>query len=875
VHRRRHSISITALVTLLLSPSLAAAEDAMQASADIDGDGQPETVALRPGADERHVLVVDGRVTEHETPSARVVGSTGTAELRPIEMAGNRRAALYRAPLQGEGLAYEAVLFIGRGGAPSVVWAGVTGLRGDRGSRWGDRVIVDDLDGDGHSDVLVAAVAEEVPLCGVDQPELFPRALNPATGQLSTVILNRMRGLQVDEVSLEASRTNPGTLAPTPMLQVASFAIASTNVGDRGSVEGLAAPRALADGDRSTAWIEGRPTKGTGEFVTARLLPGPYQVKALALTLSPAAPSGSDQPNPGPQLGRLRTFTVLIGTQDGLHRFLVTVPEDPASYPGEPVWVQLPEPLTASCLSVVLGDVFGGRRAPSSTAIAEIEVFTDLDFEGGPERLLQALREGHADVEVVLRALGARAVPLIQEQWSDLDLSARRRTARVLASLEDASAAPLLVEAALGPDERTAREAAEGVIALGDEALAPLAEGLQDESAPRRARAAELMGQIGTVAAAERLVERLVSGPPEQDDAALERALHQALSSAGDAARAATIEGIAHATGSSRRVLLSALAPVEPSEREAYARAVIELWQEATTFEDRYRVLTLAGGGGSLSSLIQMVSGVLRSDEDRYLRAHAAEVLGQMGSSDGAGRREATDQLSQGASDEWTGVRLAVANALGRVDPAMGRSTLTTLMSDRWPVVRAAALESIASRGVDSGSLAPVSKALSDRSHVVQIAAARLLGASKVPGALEPLRTLALDDDQHVEARQEAARAIGQLCSSQAQAALVELLGRGLEDRRTPDQVRVAAAAASALASFHSAEVGQLLTRASRGGPVGLRLAAIESLGIGGHPGAREVLQALTQDPMPPLRAAAASALRNLENATERTTCPE
>lgn len=872
---RRNSFNgIVIALSLALYPSLALAEDASIARADIDGDGQDETVALRPGANERHLLVVQGQATSRDLPSARVGASAGDAELRPVEMARNRRAAVYRAPLEGGGIAYEAVMLIDRRGAPTVIWAGITGLRGDRGSRWGDRVIVDDLDGDGRSDILVASIAEEVPLCGVEGPELFPRALEPASGRLRPVILNRLRNVQADEVPLEASRTNPGTQSPSPMLQVTSLAIASTNAGDRGTVEGLAAPRAITDGNPSTVWVEGRPGPGAGEFVTARLLPGPYRVQALALTLTPSPPPAGGTAATAPPLGRLRTFTVLLDGADGVHRFLVTVPDDPSGYPGQPVWIQLPEPIRASCLSIVLGEVFGGRRAPSSTAIAELGVFTDLDFEGGPERLLAALREGTADVEVVLRALGGRALPLLNDQWSDLDTSSRRRVVRALVDLEDPAAASILADAALGTDPRAAEAAREGIITLGDEGLDALVEGLASDSEARRARAATMIGAIGTTAATERLVQHALNGPPEADLPQIGRALRQSIRSAGGPARAAVFEGLENANGHASQILLGAIAPVAPEEREQYANAVAELWSQVDTFEDRYRVLSLASGAGPQTALLRLVSEVLTSDEDRYLRAHAAEVLGRMG--EGSDTAQAVIRsLVSGASDQWTGVRLVVAHALGRIDPTRSRATLSTLMSDSWPVVRAAALRALARGGIEGGALGPLTSALSDQSHLVQVMAARLLGGLGSSQGLAPLHTLAQNNDQNIEARRAAARAMGQLCSSQAQTALLELLGRGLEDRRTEDQARVAAEAAGALASYPSPEVVQMLSRAAQGGPVGLRLAAIESLGLGNHPGAREVLQGLTEDSMPQLSAAAAAALRDLELEHERRTCPE
>jgi HEAT repeat protein len=866
VHRVSWFIGILVAAVATI-PDVSLAEEAGRAEVDVDGDGRPETVALRSRGDGQHVLVVDGVVSAHSVSSSLV--GTGAAQLRSVDLGRGRRAAHYRVPLTGERLAFEAILSVARGGALSVAWAGVTGLRGDPGSRWGERVIVDDLTGEGHPSVLVASVAEEVPLCGVAEPELFPRALDPSTGQMRPVMLNRLRRMQTAETPLEVSSANPGTLTPTPALEVASFAVASTIVGDRGVVEGLAAPRALVDGDRSTSWVEGRPGPGTGEFVTARLLPGPYRVRAVALTLAPA-PGGQ---SPAAGLGRLRTFSLLLEGASGVRRYRVTVPTDPAGAPGVPVWVLLPEPVQASCLSLVLGEVYGSGRGaaaapPSSTAVSEVEIYTDLDFEGGPELLLAALREGTADVEVALRALGARAVPLLQEPWSDLDTAARRRAIRVLASLEDPAAAPLLVEAALGTDPGAAEQARAGLVTLGAQALPALTVPLEATDAAQRASAAQIIGDIGTVEAIELLARRLSASPPppEPDVRGLRRALGRALERAGQPGRDSVLGFAEEAHGRARQALLAVLAPAAPAEQERFARLVIDGWERATTFEDRFRLLTIAAGAGRNEALLRMAAEALRDPGDRYLRAHAAVTLGRMGHEAGVAS-EVVGPLAAAARDEWTGVRLAVATALGLVDPAVSRAALSGLLGDPWPVVRAAAATSVARAGVGGGALPLLVTALADRSPLVQANAAHLLGELGTPEALAPLRELAEDEDRPVESRQAAARAIGALCSSDAEATLVELLDSGAEGRPSPADTRVAAAAASALARFGSVEIGQRLVSAARGGPAGLRLAAIEALGQGRHPGAREALEALTEDPLAPLRAAAAAALRRLGEA--------
>ena len=860
-HAARINTAWLVAAVILSIASSGRGEEAISARADLNGDGTPDVAELR-GSDEGRALFLNGNQTEAEVGSTDFAAAG--AELRPIALARGQRAGLFRAPLAREGLAFEALLLV-RGRRISVVWSGITGLRGDRGTRWGERIIVEDLTGDGHDDIVVASIADEVPLCGVAHPELFPRALDPASGRLRPVILNRLRGLDGEPPSIEGTRGSPGPLGDSPSIEVATWAVASTIVGDRGVVEGLAAPRALADGDLGTSWIEGRPGPGTHEFVTARLLPGPYRVQALALTLAPRA---SDEDG-GVELGRSRSLTLLIGGADGVQRFSIDIPEDPDGYRGEPLWVSLPEPISASCISLVLGRVHGGRRAPSATAIAEVDVFTDLDFDGGAERLVEAFAEGTADAEVLLRALGARAVPLLSARWSVLDSPVRRRATRVMADLEEPAAAELLVRAVASTDDATAREARRGLISLGDDSLDALGGLLGGDDAEHRGVAALLVGEIGSESAISLLLSRLSEAPTE-DHSALRLALSAALEDADSPGRQAALEGAAEASGAVRLVLLTGLNPAAPEERETFARLVSESWEAAESFEDRYRVLTLAGGGGPVEQLRALAGQVLREEEDRYLRAHAAKALGFM-----EAHPSTLAHLSHAAQDDWAGARLAAARAIGHAAPEKGRATLLRLLrNDGWPVVRSAAAESL-TRGPVEGSVPPLVEALADDSSMVQVTACRLLGDLGRAETLAPLLALAENGEAPVDSRQAAARAIGALCSTEARAVLLTLIQRGRERRATSEQARVAAAAIEALAFYRGEDIDALIIAAAREGVAGLRMSAIEALGHRGSDEARAALEALTEDPTPLLSAAAATSLRLLEVAPRAPSCPE
>jgi HEAT repeat protein len=130
---------------------------------------------------------------------------------------------------------------------------------------------------------------------------------------------------------------------------------------------------------------------------------------------------------------------------------------------------------------------------------------------------------------------------------------------------------------------------------------------------------------------------------------------------------------------------------------------------------------------------------------------------------------------------------------------------------------------------------------------------------------VDPLSALANDARAQVSVREAAAQALGATCLEAARDPLAHLVETGSAPDTTPAGARVGAAALHALARFDGEAVTEILARAADGRLTGLRLAAIEALGLRGDRSSRQALERLSRDAAPAVSAAAATALRRLD----------
>ncbi|OHT82820.1 fumarate reductase/succinate dehydrogenase flavoprotein subunit [Mycobacteroides saopaulense] len=132
--------------------------------------------------------------------------------------------------------------------------------------------------------------------------------------------------------------------------------------------------------------------------------------------------------------------------------------------------------------------------------------------------------------------------------------------------------------------------------------------------------------------------------------------------------------------------------------------------------------------------------------------------------------------IGTAADDDNREVRIAVANGLAKL--AAGGETVRALVSDRDPLVRAAALTAIGTLGVDDGIFDAVEEALRAPAWQIRQGAVRALAGASPEQALPPLgRALA---DPHLDVRKSAVLSLSQWAS--AEPAAREALTGALDD---------------------------------------------------------------------------------------------
>ncbi|KRD20312.1 oxidoreductase [Mycobacterium sp. Root265] len=155
------------------------------------------------------------------------------------------------------------------------------------------------------------------------------------------------------------------------------------------------------------------------------------------------------------------------------------------------------------------------------------------------------------------------------------------------------------------------------------------------------------------------------------------------------------------------------------------------------------------------------------TDADQRVRIEAVRALVSVDDADG---------VAAAAGDDSREVRIAVANALGTL--RAGATTVRTLLADRDPLVRAAALAALGSLGDADGDVTAIERALVEPAWQVRVGAARALSGASAAVAVPPLsRALA---DAHLDVRKAAVLSLTRWAESEAAAR--DALGLALKD---------------------------------------------------------------------------------------------
>lgn len=635
-----------------------------------------------------------------------------------------------------------AVVAWARGHA-RLVWSGRLGLHGDAGERTADVLDLTDRTGDGRPDVVVGLSREGLGRCDGGVALLAPRALT-STGELRSVELRR--GLGAEAPARAATPTTPGPTGE-PLLRALRFAGATSTAGESEPL--LAAPpRALTDGDATTAWAEGRPGGGDGELLAGRW-ESDVPIRALRLR------SGGGVALP-------RAITLHLGA----HAERVTVPDGATD-----AWIPFEPAIEASCVSIVIDEGAAG----GTTGFSEISAYTEPDFGRGIDALVDELvAEGpHGDdVATWLGRVGAPACAALDAAWDRLGTLGRLRAMRVAGAVRDAAGAALLGRGAADEATEVREEALRLLVSRG--ALDVVAEraidaGAAGDDAARALARVERprLTSPGTVlaaleAGADRPALRLAAARVASTDAA---AL-EAFSGASPTALAALALGLTD----------DGLGARGREERGALALRSIEAASAgASAFVDRYR-LALAARGLASDAVDAWLAAQVTSAEEWMQRDAALEALGT---------RASAEVLAHALADGYPRVRVRAVSLAGARDD---RAAVTAALADPWPTVRLAAVIAL-------GDAETARAALDDRVALVRVGAIEVLtrlGDRTARGVIEARLT---DRDEWPEVLRASLSYVEALCLVESGPAVASVVRRGArEDAWAPD-VEVALAA--------------------------------------------------------------------------------
>jgi HEAT repeat protein len=778
---------------------------------DVDGDGTMDDVSVE--ADGKIVVVRSGHAASQRLASAPWKITKVTLRAGPVE---GRRVLDVRADLVSEGagsLTEVMLLTMDPGGQLAVLWQGVLGPQG-RDGEWMRRIIVE------PNGVLVYEERPGVERCDGTGTFLYPRRLDVTSRQLQPVAL--VPSVPKGAVALVPTRTPPAGLDDTSAPTVFRFTGASTQVGDGGSAAGLRIPRELDDGDPTTAWSEGLGGAGRGEFFTAlgdgalapvmalRVIPGDASTKTSFL-----------------EANRLKRVLILAGKTDS---FVVDFPADPSPAAW---WIVLPRPVKATCLSVVIDEVYPGRSvsppAFGRTAISELAVLTALDggvaglahltaqvATGGPQAESAARHLQRRGPDGVRALLDALAAPHPREEQARLRLALARTG-------DPAGAAEVVAAFREQPEVQALRT---GLLAMGPGSVAPLAALAADDKASQTARvaAAELLGKHP--GAREALVDLLGKGPR--------------------AVRTAVTRGLGARREDPAWVMdLAALTDGKDVARDADILRVVGLclrsgpipglsfsYDPHAPYELRYRAAQLLGAASDALGL----TAVLRDEKEPAIRQVALE----------AARDLPGEIVTAALADKDPGVRTAALAALGA---AHARELAVPLAKDRWPQVRRAAAEAAGRvcRSPEGAATvaAPLRAAVRDDLDLaVRRTALGAIAGCKLPGAADDLFAVAGDVRAPTALRRYAITLLG---ASGDKAQATRLLELFRNTRRSSfsseEEMHVAETAAHALGVLGDRSAVPLLVESASDHTLpSLQAGAIAGLGEMCPPQARQAI---------------------------------
>ena len=706
--------------------------------------------------------------------------------------------------------------------------------------------------------------------------------------------------------TLQARRDAPELPTGRPRVQFPFAASTALPIEDTGKeaeqdARRLLAPTPLNDGDPNTVWT----SRGAlGETLVARAASAGHQVIGLRLLPGDTRSRGRSQSGARPRVIQLELGPsadqrfdvhldpVIAGGPDGHRR---------------PLWIALPRPVATACLAIHVREVTPGNdpRAGGALVWGDLEIFTDLDGQGGGTRLVQTLERPDCESRVGdVVALGIEALPALASLLERTRDSSRDCVLEALGRLELGTAGASKAGQDLGQGlsrgliGATASQEQQ-LLALmrrwNPPPVASVAALLQDGQAAEQDRARAVRALV----ALARREPDATSGAPRGDAGEPAKPVievQQVLLAAAGRGPAPVRTAVRQALGAPEvgevTALVAALQATPPAETDRRADLTLALG------------LRLAGrrpmdppdhnhpGAAILVALAEA------EQEPFAVRARAVEGLGRLASE---AALQALDRLRSRSKDPVLR-RLATRALASRRHPGLAGS-MRAALNDDDPEVRELAAAALAALGDRQATPLLIAGAKQEPWPAVRRAEVVALGQLCGPGATDLLaRAVERDGD---DVRRAALAGLVSCKDGRAVDTLLAVLKREREsatlrtfaagqlaragDRRATVEMAEALAGMAALAetdlALEGAAVATLRALGTLGGPAAvkaalqhaadprpsLRRTAIEALGRLCDASATAALTAATRDQDPGVATAAAAGLRRCAGSAGRS----
>lgn len=686
-----------------------------------------------------------------EISEIQVVGVSAQAALALVHV-GTRRVLLRR-----------------QGGRLRLVWSGNVEWRGDPGERHRDVVEVADRNGDGFDDIVVGQNVEGRVICGQETTLLSPQAYHIPSKSLVPVTLRRLPEGGAHVVA-QTEATGPTGDPIAPLLRA------------RSASSGPTVPFRLLDGSSTSGWIESAPGNGQWEFVTLAQDAG-LTLRSLRISArleQASAPRG----------------IWLVGEETQLY---VELPVTDAEVP---VWVELPEPMAGSCLSIVL-DASPGPHG----GLAEVTAYSELDYGGGVDSLVGRFARGPVEARGAAQLLGRMGTPAaeaIVRAYPDMPVRERQFAVDVLLRVEGDVAMQGLHVAALEPFLRG--RVIEGLRSRGDVGR------LQDfveqpvntedlESGVLVNESAYALASLNAEAALAPILGAYVQGHKGE---LLNRAF-------GRIAREGDLPGVAEwaSEGPLDAVIQVSVALARAQVESPLLPVLFGRATEASTFEQRYLFL----------SAMERIDEALPSETRTWVEAqmNADEWMLRFAALRTLSPATSQAAFEAGLSDAYPRVRAVAAAKTARAPWAQARiQALAT--DDPWAFVRAQALTAASHQTPNRWT----ARGLNDRHESVRAAAIRVQLRQTTPinpEVAQRINRRLADDDEWPVVLQAGVELARSRCEPALVEGLTSIVERGMRPSAWAPDEEVASSAIVALATIASPEALEVVQRVAAAAP--------------------------------------------------------